>query len=236
MATVLITGCNRGIGLELVRQSLQRGGRDGRGDKVIAACRDPDSAEALTALQADFSTLDIMALDVGVGESIAEFSRALEGKPIDVFINNAGIYGQRDAHLGDVDADAWHRAFQINTIGPLMLTQRLMPNLRKGRGRRLFYMSSQMGSIADNNSGGSYVYRSTKTALNQVVKSLAMDLAGEGFVVVALHPGWVITDMGGPNALITTRTSVEGMLSVIASAGPEQNGQFLNYDGKVIPY
>jgi len=230
LATVLVTGCNRGIGLELVRQSLKRG------DEVIAACRDPDGADALVDLQTDFSALKIMALDVSDDGSIVSFAKALEGKPIDVFINNAGIYGQRDARLGDVNADAWQRAFQVNTIGPLMLTQRLLPNLRRGRGKRLIYMSSKMGSIADNSSGGSYVYRSTKTALNQVVKSLAVDLTPEGFVVFALHPGWVITDMGGPNALITTRTSVEGMLSVIATAGPEQNGQFLNYDGKLIPY
>lgn len=230
MATVLITGSNRGIGLELVRQSLQRG------DEVIAACRNPDRADALVALQSDFSALSVKALDVSDDESIAAFAGALEGKAVDVFINNAGIYGQRDARLGEVNTDAWHRAFQVNTIGPLMLTQRLLPNLRKGRGKRLVYLSSKMGSIADNNSGDSYVYRSTKTALNQVVKSLSVDLAPEGFTVLALHPGWVLTDMGGPNALITTRTSVEGMLSMIAAAGPEQNGQFLNYDGKVIPW
>lgn len=230
MATVLITGSNRGIGLELVRQSLQRG------DEVIAACRNPDEADALAVLQGDFSALSVMALDVSGDESIAAFAGALGGKAIDVLINNAGIYGQRDARLGEVNTDAWHRAFQVNTIGPLMLTQRLLPNLRKGRGKRLVYLSSKMGSIADNNSGDSYVYRSTKTALNQVVKSLSVDLAPEGFTVLALHPGWVLTDMGGPNALISTRTSVEGMLSMIAAAGPEQNGQFLNYDGKVIPW
>ncbi len=230
MATVLITGCNRGIGLELVRQFLERG------DEVIATCRNPDAADALNALQADFSALQILPLDVAEPSSMDTFTAALNSKPIDIFINNAGIYGQRDAGLGDVNADAWQRAFMVNTIAPLMLTQRLLPNLRKGRGKRLMYISSKMGSIADNSSGGSYVYRSTKSALNQVVKSLAMDLASEGFVVIAQHPGWVLTDMGGPNALISTRTSVEGMLSVLSTAGPEQNGRFLNYDGKVIPY
>jgi len=230
MARVLITGCNRGIGLELVRQSLARG------DEVIATCRQPERATDLQALAEEYSALSVLPLDLGDAQSIDALASSLGGEAIDHFISNAGIYGQREARLGNIDADAWQQAFHVNTIAPLLLTEKLLPSLRLGQGKRLVYISSKMGSIADNSSGGSYVYRSSKTALNQVVRSLAMDLAAEGFVVLSLHPGWVLTDMGGPNALIDTQTSVRGMLSVIDEADVARSGAFLNYDGQPIPY
>jgi NAD(P)-dependent dehydrogenase (short-subunit alcohol dehydrogenase family) len=135
-----------------------------------------------------------------------------------------------------VDPEAWHRAFQVNTIAPLILTQKLLPQLRAGKDQRLAYLSSKRGSIADNTSGASYVYRSTKSALNQVVKSLSEDLRQEGFIALALHPGWVRTDMGGPNGLIDTQTSASGLLSVIEEATAEQSGMFLSYDGSTIKW
>ena len=230
MKNLVITGANRGIGLELVRQSIDKG------YAVTAACRRPDSAEELLALRDEHRHLDVLPLELSDAHSIDRFVHELDGQAIDVFINNAGVYGQRDATLGNVDPEAWHRAFQVNTIAPLILTQKLLPQLRKGADRRLAYLSSKMGSIADNTSGGSYVYRSTKSALNQVVKSLAEDLRSEGFIALALHPGWVRTDMGGPNGLIDTATSASGLLSVIEGASAEQSGQFLNYDGKSIDW
>lgn len=230
MATILITGANRGIGLELTRQALEQS------HSVIATARKPDEAAELKALAEDNGQLDIRELDVADSHSVSDFVDHLGRTPVDVFINNAGIYGQRDASLGSVDGQAWQQAFLINTIAPLLLTQKLMPVLREGKDRKLAYISSKMGSIDDNTSGGSYVYRSTKTALNQVVRSLAQDLAGEGFIALALHPGWVRTDMGGPNGLIDAPTSAEGLLNVIHRAGPAQSGQFLNYDGKTIAW
>ncbi|MEX1197652.1 MAG: SDR family oxidoreductase [Pseudohongiellaceae bacterium] len=230
MKHIVITGANRGIGLELVRQARSKG------YAVTAACRRPDTAEELLALRDEHRNLDVLPLELSDAHSIDRFVHELDGRAIDVFINNAGIYGQRDATLGNVDPEAWHRAFQVNTIAPLILTQKLLPQLRDGAGRRLAYLSSKMGSIADNTSGGSYVYRSTKSALNQVVRSLAEDLKPDGFIALALHPGWVRTDMGGPNGLIDTETSAAGLLSVIESATAGQSGQFLNYDGGVIEW
>lgn len=230
MAKVLITGTNRGIGLELVRQSLAQG------DEVIATCREPAQATALQQLVDNSDALRIMTLDLLAESGIDDFAAELGDEAVDCLINNAGIYGQREARLGNIDAQAWHQAFHVNTIAPLLLTEKLLPNLRRGSQRRLAYLSSKMGSIADNGSGGSYVYRSSKTALNQVVRSLAMDLAAENFIVLSLHPGWVLTDMGGPNALIDTETSVRGLLQVIRHADATQSGAFLNYDGQTIPY
>lgn len=230
MATILITGANRGIGLELTRQALEQG------HSVIATARKPDEAAELKAVGEGSGQLDIRELDVADSHSMSDFVDHLGKTPVDVLINNAGIYGQRDASLGSVDGQAWQQAFLINTIAPLLLTQKLLPVLREGKDRKLAYISSKMGSIDDNTSGGSYVYRSTKTALNQVVRSLAQDLAGEGFIALALHPGWVRTDMGGPNGLIDAPTSAGGLLNMIHKAGSAQSGQFLDYDGKPIPW
>ncbi len=230
MKHVVITGANRGIGLELVRQVAAKG------HAVTAACRRPDAAEHLLALQESQPEVDVVPLELNDAHSIDRFVHELDGRGIDVLLNNAGIYGQRDATLGKVDAEAWHEAFHVNTIAPLMLTQKLLPHLRKGADRRLAYLSSKMGSIADNTSGGSYVYRSTKAALNQVVRSLSEDLRADGFIALALHPGWVRTDMGGPNGLIDTETSASGLWSVIENATTEQSGHFLNYDGSTIEW
>jgi len=230
MKHIVITGANRGIGLELVEQAVKKG------YAVTAGCRRPDSAEELLAMRDAHREVDVLPLELNNAHSIDRFVHELDGRAIDVLINNAGVYGQRDATLGNVDADAWHTAFHVNTIAPLILTQKLLPHLRRGEGKRLAYLSSKMGSIADNTSGGSYVYRSTKSALNQVVKSLAEDLKSEGFIALALHPGWVRTDMGGPNGLIDTETSASGLLSVVEGATGEQSGLFLNYDGRPIEW
>ena len=230
MATILVTGTNRGLGLEFVKQCLARG------DRVIATCRDVAAAEALSALSAEYQDLDIRQLDVASIESMQQFARQLDGTAIDVFINNAGVYGPKDAKFGELDGSVWASVMQVNSIAPLILTQLLMPNLRQGKDRKLLYLSSKMGSIADNGGGGSYIYRSSKSALNAAVKSLSIDLSAEGFLAAVLHPGWVLTDMGGPNALIDTTTSVSGMLQVIDGLSPQLSGNFYNYDGSVIPW
>jgi len=209
MTTYLITGTNRGIGLEFTQQILARG------DRVIATCRDIAGAGELKELQGRYEALEIRQLDVASSDSMQEFAGQLENAAIDVFINNAGVYGPSDVKFGEVDAQVWASVLQVNSIAPLILSQLLMPNLRQGKDKKLLYLSSKMGSIEDNGGGGSYIYRSSKTALNSVVKSLAIDLAAEGFSAAVLHPGWVLTDMGGPNALIDTKTSVAGMLTVI---------------------
>jgi len=230
MATILITGTNRGLGLEFVSQYINRG------DRVIATCRNMESADELHEMQMSHSALQLMELDVLKQDSIERFAEAIKGEAIDIFISNAGVYGPRDGNFGQVTSSNWLQVLQVNTVAPLILTQILIDNLRLGKDHKLVYITSKMGSIADNSGGGSYIYRSSKAALNQVVKSLAVDLADEGFITAVLHPGWVLTDMGGPNAMIDPDTSVEGMIAVIDALGKNQNGRFFAYDGQEIPW
>ena len=228
MATVLISGANRGIGLEFARQYLQQGWR------VIATCRDRAAASELRELEG--AELEIRELDVTSKASIKELVGGLAPRSISIYINNAGVYGPRGVQFGLVKAEDWMEVLQVNTIAPLMLTQQLLSAMDTQGERKLIYLSSKVGSIADNSSGGNYIYRSSKTALNQVVKSLAVDLEEQGFKVAALHPGWVKTDMGGPNALIEPATSVAGMIQVINDLDREGSGGFFNYDGTPIPW
>lgn len=226
MKNVLITGANRGIGLEFVKQYLLGG------CNVIACCRDPENAGALQALANP--RLEILPLDVSDNASISALPGLLRGREISIFINNAGIYGQGQT-LEQVDCEEWLSVFQVNTIAPMALSRELLPLMSKTSGKML-YLSSKMGSIAENSSGSTYVYRTSKTALNQVVKSLSVDLADKGILVAALHPGWVLTDMGGPNALIDTETSVTGMMDVIEHLDSQGSGQFFNYNAEKIPW
>jgi len=230
MATYLVTGTNRGIGLEFVRQLLARG------ETVLATCRDIDKADELRALEQESEQLELFELDVAEATSLYNLPKRLEGRAIDVFINNAGVYGPRGASFGKVEGEEWLDVLRINSVAPILLTQLLIENFRKGRAKKLVYITSKMGSINDNQGGGQYVYRSSKTALNSAVKSLSVDLADAGFSVGLLHPGWVQTDMGGPNALIDTQTSVKGMLGVIDDLNPQNSGNFFNYDGNEIAW
>jgi NAD(P)-dependent dehydrogenase (short-subunit alcohol dehydrogenase family) len=225
MHTVLITGASRGIGLEFTRQYLARGSR------VIACCRLPDCASALQALAAP--ALDVVGLDVSDSAAVAALPAKLAGNSLDLFINNAGVYGDHQG-LADADWAQWLDVFSVNVIGPLMLTRALLPLMAVNA--KLVYLSSKMGSISDNTGGGAYIYRSSKTALNQVIRSLSIDLAGQGLSVAALHPGWVQTDMGGPNALIDTGTSVSGLMGVIDRLNATGSGRFFNYNGEEIPW
>lgn len=230
-STYFITGCNRGLGLEFVQQLLARG------ERVIATCRDIATATDLTALTLKHSgQLSLVEMDVSDEASMREAVALLNDEAIDVFINNAGVYGPRDANFGNVDGPAMAEVLYTNAVAPVLLTQLLIDNVRKGSGKKLVYVSSKMGSIADNGRGGSYIYRSSKTALNSVVKSLALDLAPEGIATATLHPGWVRTDMGGPNGLIDAPESVSGMLNVIDGLSVANTGQFFSYDGSTIAW
>ena len=230
MATVLITGTNRGIGLEFAKQFIARG------DTLLATCRDIASATELDRLKVNNEKLQIFELDVSSQESMESLPEKLEGQAIDIFINNAGMYGPRDSVFGNVSADEWAKVFQINAKAPMILTQLLIENLHDGFEKKLIYISSKMGSIDDNKGGGSYVYRSSKAALNAVAKCIAVDLGNSGYSVAVLHPGWVQTDMGGPNALIDTGTSVSNMINVIDNLNTQNSGSFFNYDGVIIPW
>ena len=230
MNTILITGCNRGIGLEFVKQYAEADWQ------VHATCRNPDTADALKALSDSYACVSIHRLDVADEAQILALAQTLSSVDIDVLLNNAGVYAAAGREFGSVDKAAWLQAIEINTIAPLLMAQAFLDHLKRGERKVIATVSSKVGSIEDNSSGGGYAYRSSKSAVNQVMKSLSLDLAPQGIKTITLHPGWVRTDMGGPNALIDSDESVAGMRSVISNLSMVQTGQFLNYDGKHIPW
>ena len=230
MATILVTGANRGLGIEFVEQYLNDG------NEVIATYRNENSSMDLIKMGNERSNLKLLQLDVSSNKSLNSFAENLGDSPIDIFINNAGVYGPRNSSFGNVDEENWIPAIKVNTIAPILLTQLIIKNIRSGADKKLIFVTSKMGSIDDNKGGGAYVYRSSKTALNAVVKSLSVDLENEGIVVALIHPGWVKTDMGGPNAIIDKDTSVRGMTEVISNLNISSTGNFYNYDGSIIPW
>ncbi len=232
----LVTGANRGIGLAFVQQLLARG------DRVVATCRHPGKATALNSLAGEYpGRLHVLPLDVADARSRAELVRelplvhgdAVQKPSIDLLINNAGVLhsGERfgalsDAHLED--------SFRINASGPLLLTQALAPMLADGA--RVANISSQLGSIANTARFGTPSYNISKAAQNMATVLLAHALRDRGIKVVALHPGWVQTDMGGDGAQITTDASVSGLLRVIDNLGAEDSGRFLDWQGHALPW
>lgn len=232
MKTILITGANRGIGLEFSRQYAMAGWR------VFACCRDPETAGALNNLAAQHSEqMTVHKLDVAQHAQIEQLSRALSDQPIDLLINNAGIYPTaRGDGFDRTDYDAWASAFRVNTMAPLKMAESFFSQVSGSELKTIVTITSKMGSIGDNKKGGSYVYRSSKAAVNIVAKSLAIDLAHDGIIAVLLHPGWVRTDMGGPNGLISTEQSVTGMRQVISNLTREDSGKFYAFDGQVVPW
>ena len=228
--TVLITGAARGIGLEFVRHYLQAGWQ------VHACARNLQQAGELQQLAQDEAALRLHELDISSDSQISDLTAELEQQPLDLVINNAGIYGPKGLAFGEVTRDRWRQVLEVNTISPLMLTQALLGNLLEGRQKKVVMLSSKVGSISENSGGAGYYYRSSKTALNQVVKSLSIDLAELGISVLAVHPGWVQTEMGGPNALIDTGQSVAGLAQVIDQLDGQMSGQFIEYNGKQIPW
>ena len=228
--TILITGANRGIGMELSRQFAEDGWQ------VLACCRNPADAGQLRALSERGLAIEVHALDVTDYQQMAALSDQLANRPIDILLSNAGIYGSKGVGFGGVDAQEWRQVLEVNTIAPLMLVQAFVGQVAASQQKLVAVISSKVGSIAGNSSGGSYVYRSSKTAVNQVVKSLSIDLSDRGISVISLHPGWVQTEMGGPNAEISTEQSVAGLKSILHTAGPAQSGKFIEFDGNSIPW
>jgi NAD(P)-dependent dehydrogenase (short-subunit alcohol dehydrogenase family) len=188
-------------------------------------------------LSKQFSELQIAALDVSDFAQIEVLAAKWSEQKIDILLCNAGVYGDvSGGGLGHIDYQKWLETFKINTQGPLKMVEAFLPHVRRGNKKLIASVSSLMGSMADNTSGGSYLYRSSKAALNAVMKSLALDLAGEGIGVLILHPGWVKTDMGGVNAMLETDFSIRGMIRVMDEFQPSQSGQFLKYDGSLMPW
>ena len=231
MPTVVITGANRGLGLEFAAQYAADGWR------TMACCRQPERAPELAQLaQRSHGRLTIHPLEVTNPEHVNAFRESLGASGIDVLINNAGMYGQKGVSLGNSDADIWKHTFHTNVIAPFQIMEKLMDNLVAGEQRIVANVTSKMGSIGDNSSGGSYIYRSSKSALNSAMRAAALDLAGDGFKIVLLHPGGVKTDMGGDQALIDSETSVGRMRGIIAGLTADDNGRFIDQDGSTIPW
>lgn len=231
MSQILVTGANRGIGLELVRQYSEVGWQ------VHACCRNPDAAMELRRLvDAGKGAVLLHRLDVTDDAQISNLAQNLRGQPIDILFNNAGVYGQADAWFGNTDRKAWLDALNVNTISPMKVMEAMVDNVAASELRIMATLSSKMGSMADNRSGGSYVYRSTKAALNAVMVSAAHDLKPRGITAVMLHPGWVRTDMGGPNGEISVAQSVAAMRQILSRVSPEDAGSFYEIDGSIVPW
>jgi NAD(P)-dependent dehydrogenase (short-subunit alcohol dehydrogenase family) len=229
--TVLVTGANRGLGLEFVRQYADAGW------SVRAACRAPKSAKELKAVQArHLDAIAVLALDVTDAKSIAAAAAQLRGEPIDLLLNNAGVGSPPGQRIGGLDYAAWARVLDANVLGPARVTEAFVENVAKGRDRRIVTLTSLMGSIADNASGGSYAYRSSKAGVNAVMKSISIDLAPRGITCVVVHPGWVRTDMGGAGGKLAPAESVKALRAVIESLKREDSGKFFNYDGRELPW
>ena len=227
MPTVLITGANRGLGLELARQYTADGWR------VMATSRDPDEAAALKALG---PRVAVHRLDVADLAATAALGRALAAEAIDVVIANAGISVARDMTAQTVAGalDAWERTFRVNAMAPLALAGAFHAQVARSDQRKMIAITSRLGSMGANSDGGLYTYRSSKAALNAVWRSFA--LSHPDVIAVLLHPGWVRTDMGGPGALLDAEQSVAGLRRVIANLGKDDSGRFYNYDGSPIPW
>ena len=225
---VLITGANRGLGLAFTKQYAADGWN------VLACCRHPQSALDLQALATAHSNVKVHALDVADFAQIDALAVQLKDEAIDVLINNAGVYPH--SSFGDTNYDDWANGFKVNSMAPLKMAEAFVQHITRSHLKKIATLTSKMGSIDDNTSGESYSYRSSKTAVNMVMKSLSIDLKPYGISVVTLHPGWVQTDMGGSNALISAQTSVNGLRKVIADLSLVTTGQFIAYDGKAIPW
>ena len=220
MQRFVVTGANRGIGLELVRQLLERG------DVVEATAREPQEATALMELASD--RLRIHRCDVRSDESV----HALGIAEVDVLVNNAGVMQPfSTSGLEEMDLRAALDTFDVNALGAIRVTRALLPQLRRGTGRKIVHMSSDMGSIGENQRGGAYAYRMSKAALNMAARTMALDLRADGIVCVAMHPGWVQTDMGGERAPTSVEESVKGLLAVIDGLSMTQSGSFVDYRG-----
>ena len=231
MHHALITGANRGLGLEHTRQLLERGWH------VTAAVRNPDAADALKALPLGEGKLDIVDYDATDLSSPAKLAKTVTA-PIDLLFANAGMAASSTRSFGSAASADMLTEFTVNSIAPLALVEAFADQVAASEMKVVALQSSRMGSIADNGSGGGYGYRGSKAALNAIGKSLSHDLADRGIVVLILHPGWVRTDMGGPNGQLTVQESVEGQLDLIARAygNPAMSGRFFHVSGQDLPW
>lgn len=232
MPTMLVTGSNRGLGLEWVRQYAAAGWT------VHATCRDPDEADELNALADDNTRLQVHRLDVTKPEQLAVVARELRDEPLDLLVNNAGVYFERWGRdpVGSIDYDDWEESFRVNTLGPVRVTEALLDPVARSGKRLVVVISSRMGSIANITDGRNYAYRSSKAAVNAAAHGLAHELSAKGVGLLLLHPGWVNTRMGGADAPYTPQQSVAGMRELVDRFEPAWSGRFLKFDGQELPW
>ncbi|MGY5853197.1 MAG: SDR family oxidoreductase [Candidatus Thorarchaeota archaeon] len=236
MITVFVTGANRGLGLEFTRQYLKGN------DRVIASCRNPDTATELKDLQQEFQeTLFIVKLDVTSEDERNNAFEIIKKKfeVIDVLINNAGVIsgdGENISVLGEVYKEDFSRVLLVNTISPLLITERFLPLLRQSENGKIIMMSSQNGSISLRTVGGKYSYATSKAALNMVTRILGNDLREDGIATVAIHPGWIRTDMGGPEAPLEKDTPIRQIIELVDRIDLSYSGMFLDREGKAVPW
>jgi NAD(P)-dependent dehydrogenase (short-subunit alcohol dehydrogenase family) len=227
MPSALITGANRGLGLEFARQYVADGWQ------VYATCRDPETASELREL-ADASGGKLRILRLGVTDlaSVKAAAYDLEGQAIDLVLNNAGVGGARGQSVGNIDYDAWAKVLDVNTMGPMRVSEAFVDHVARSERKLIVTLTSGMGSIGDNSSGGAFAYRSSKAAVNMVMRSLAIDLAERGISSVVVNPGWVRTDMGGTDATLSPAESVARLRRLIEHLAPTHSGKFFNHDGR----
>lgn len=232
MPTALITGSNRGLGLEWVRQLAAAGWY------IHASCRHPDKADELRRLARSHDNITVHRLDVTRTQELAALARTLCHTSIDLLINNAGVYFERwnKDPLGSVDYPAWEETFRVNTLGPVRVTEAFLEPVARSERKLVLAISSHMGSIAEIGSGRNYAYRSSKAALNAAMKGIALELEPRGVGVLLLHPGWVRTRMGGPDAPYAADESVRGMRRLAERFRLADSGCFFRYDGSEIPW
>jgi NAD(P)-dependent dehydrogenase (short-subunit alcohol dehydrogenase family) len=223
MPTVLVTGCDTGLGVEFARQYAADGWT------VIATCLDPDGARETRAVAGDVRAMKLDVSDLAAIDALAD---ELRGEPIDVLISNAGI-GRPHPPFGKTDYALWHRMLDVNLIGPMRLAEAFVDHVAASPMKVMAFVSSRMGSMALNLTGGSYAYRSSKAGLNAVVRSLAVDLAPREILVLALHPGWAKTE---PGARIDVDRSVAGMRAIIERCSRHETGSFLAFNDTPLPW
>jgi NAD(P)-dependent dehydrogenase (short-subunit alcohol dehydrogenase family) len=230
---VLVTGSSRGIGLELVRQYA------GAGYDVIATCRDPDRATELRAVADTPSprsgTVGVHQLDIGSEPDLDRLAAQLEGVPIDILICNAAAFGGTRSHFPDLDWAAWRRVMGVNVIATIRVAVRLWRNVAVSAEHKMVFMSSRAGLPREATPGRSYLYGSSKAALNSAARCLALDLAPHGVIVALVNPGHVQTGIGGAHAPMTAADSVTKMRTVIAGLTESDAGKFLHFDGTELP-
>lgn len=226
MTTVLITGAGRGIGLEFAKRFVDAGAT------VHGTVRDMAKAEALTALGDGVS---IHRCDVTSDADVTALADAFSETPIDILINNAGVFLGRGDTVSTIDLAAFEETLRVNTIAPIRVVRDMAGQVAKSDRKLIVNVSSRMGSIGEGGAGA-YAYRTSKAALNMAMVTMSRDLAADGVTVIQVHPGWVQTDMGGSSAAITVLQSVDGLMNVIDRARPSDNGGFFNYDGSSIDW